>query len=166
MTPIAEYLTGSSRSQLLLSLLASLVLLLSACISAGNLFLSRSFGRRREIGTRISLGASPSQILGQFAMEGLLTAAIATIAGTLLAAAAIRLLVRWAPADIPRIADAGLDIAALVFAAAVALVAAVACSIGPALLFRSGNLDARSPDLLRHRLPGLRAAALQESRAV
>ncbi len=158
VTPLAEYLTGSSKPQLLLSLFASVLLLLSACVSAGNLFLSRTLSRRREIATRISLGATPARILTQFTIEALVAALAATIAGSLLAAATIRLLVSWAPADIPRIESAHLDLAALAFAAAMTLLATLACSIGPALLLRGKNLEALQRD------GGLRTAGSRTGR--
>jgi len=142
VTPIAEFLTGTSRGQLLVSLVASLLLLVSACVSASNLFLSRTLVRRREVATRVSLGASRSQILMQFAVEALVAATAATFAGSVLAAALIRTLVRWAPADIPRIEAARLDFGALAFAAVVTLLATLACVIGPALVLQGKNLDA------------------------
>ncbi|MBC8166340.1 MAG: ABC transporter permease, partial [Bryobacteraceae bacterium] len=142
VTPVAEYLTGTSKPQLLVSLMASLLLLLSACVSASGLFVSRTLVRRREVATRMALGASRSQILLQFAIEGLVAALVATFAGSFLAAAAIQALVHWAPADIPRIEGAHLDLAALAFAAVAAVLATVACGIGPALLLRGKNLDA------------------------
>lgn len=136
VTPLAEYLTGSSRPQLLVALIASVLLLLSACVSASNLFLSRSFARRREVATRTALGASTFQILAQFTVEGLLAATLATAAGSLLANVLIRLLILAAPADIPRITAAGLSPAALAFAATTAFLATLACILGPALLLR------------------------------
>ena len=141
VTPLPEYLTGASGSQLSVSLLASLLLLLSACVSASNLFLSRTLVRRREVATRVSLGATRGQILAQFTVEALLAALAATAAGGLIAAVLIRALVSWAPPDIPRIDAAKLDLGALGFAAVVALAAALACLIGPALVLRSRNLD-------------------------
>lgn len=141
VTPIADFLTGSSKSQLLLSLAASLLLLLSAGVSASNLFLSRTLARRREVATRLSLGASRRQILGQFAVEAFFAATLATLAGSLLAASAIRLLIRWAPADIPRIETAGLDFTALAFSALVAMLATLGCMVGPALLLRDRNVE-------------------------
>ncbi|MBL8237214.1 MAG: ABC transporter permease [Bryobacterales bacterium] len=146
VTPIAEFLTGSSKTQLLLSLGASILLLLSACVSAGNLFLSRALARRQEVATRASLGATPGQILAQFATEAMLAAGMAATAGGVLAAGLIRLLVRWAPAEIPRIETAGLNLGALLFAAGVALLAALACGVGPALLVRGKHLDALMRD--------------------
>ena len=141
VTPIADYLTGTSKAHLTISLLASLLLLVSACVSASNLFLSRTLVRRREIATRVSLGASRSQILAQFAIEGLIAAAAATLLGSLVAAALIRGLVNWAPADIPRIDAARLDLGALVFASIAALIATLACVIGPALVLQGRNID-------------------------
>ena len=158
VTPIAEYLTGSSKSQLLLSFLASLLLLLSACLSASNLFLSRALTRRREVATRMSIGASPSHILTQFAVEAFVAATIATVVGGALAAAVIRMLLHWAPADIPRIESAGLNLSALAFAAAVALLATLACGVGPALLLRKKNIET----LLRE--GGIRTAGSRTSR--
>ena len=141
VTPLPEYLTGASRSQLIISLAASLLLLLSACVSASNLFLSRTMVRRREVATRVSLGATRGQILGQFSVEALLASTVATIAGGLIAAVLIQALVSWAPPDIPRIEAAQLDPGALAFAATVALLAALACLIGPALVLQGHNLD-------------------------
>gem|GEM_PF-2089796 len=139
VTPLPEYLTGSSRPQLLLALIASVLLLFSACVSASNLFLSRSLVRRKEVATRTALGASTFQILAPFTVEGLLAATIATAAGSLLAVVLIRLLILAAPADIPRIAAAGLSPAALAFAAGTAFLATLACILGPALLLRPSN---------------------------
>ena len=158
VTPIATYLTGSSKAQLLLSLAASLLLLLSACVSASNLFLSRAMVRRREVLTRTSLGASTFQILSQFAVEGLLAASIATFAGSMLAVGTIRVLIHLAPPDIPRIETAWVNLAALVFAASTALCAAVACAIGPALLVRKDSLES----LLRE--GGMRTAGSRTGR--
>jgi len=158
VTPISEFLTGSSKSELLISLLASALLLLSACLSAGNLFLSRALLRRREMATRFALGATPKHLLAQFTVESLLVTFIATAAGGLLAAGLIRLLISRAPADIPRIESASLSPPAFLFAAVVALLATSVCGLGPALLLRRKNLDT----LLRD--GGIRTAGSRSSR--
>jgi predicted permease len=93
------------------------------------------------VATRVSVGASRSQILAQFATEASVAATVATVAGSLLAAALIRVLVSWAPSDIPRIEDARLDLGALAFAAFVTIVATLACVLGPALVLHNRNLD-------------------------
>jgi putative ABC transport system permease protein len=142
VTPIAGYWTGSARLHLWIMLGASLLLLLAAAISAGNLFLSRALSRRQEIATRAALGAGPAQILLQFAAEGVVAGAIAASAGLLIAQLAIRFLVHWSPGDIPRLTDAALDIQSFGFAAGTALLAAVACSMLPGWFITRTNLEA------------------------
>src|SRR5260370_109718 len=113
MMPITEYWTGSARLHLWIMLGASLLLLVAATISAGNLFLSRALSRRQEIATRSALGARPAQILLQFAAEGIVAGAIAASVGLLSAQLIIRFLVKWTPADIPRLSQAALQIHSL-----------------------------------------------------
>jgi putative ABC transport system permease protein len=134
MTPLPEYWTGSARQHLWVMLGASLLLLVAATISAGNLFLSRAMSRRQEITIRAALGARPAQILRQFAAEGLLAGIIAVGGGLLIAEWAIRFLTAWSPADIPRLSEASLHIGSLAFAAGSALLAAMVCSILPGWL--------------------------------
>jgi putative ABC transport system permease protein len=142
ITPLARYWTGFARVELLVSLGASFVLLLSGCITASNLFLSRTLARQHEIATRSSVGATNVQIFIQFLAEGLSAALLAGSAGLAVAWAAIKLLVSIAPADIPRLEDAGINWPALACAVAASLAAGVACSVGPAFLAARLNLEA------------------------
>ena len=129
LTPLVEYWTGTARLHLLIMLGASLLLLVASTVSSGNLLLSRMLARRTEIATRLALGAGPGQILVQVGAEGAVIALIATAGGLAIGQAAIRLLIRLAPVDIPRISDATLDVRAFCFAAGVAVFAAVGCSV-------------------------------------
>ncbi|MBY0505169.1 MAG: ABC transporter permease [Bryobacteraceae bacterium] len=141
VTPLADFLTGSSKLQLLVSLFASGLLLLSAAVSAGNLFLSRTLTRRREVATRVALGASRGQVLAQFAAEAGLAAGLASVAGAVLAYAAIRALVHWAPPDIPRLESAHLDLRAFALAVALAGFATLGCLVGPVLVLWTERID-------------------------
>jgi predicted permease len=145
---LAEYWTRSSRSELLLSFGAALLLLITACTTASTLFVSRTLGRTREISTRVSLGASQRQILSQFAVEGLVAGTAAGGVGLAIAWALTHLLVAWAPEGMPRIAEASLNAKALAFAIAVSIVATLACSLlsmwlavrlNPATVLREGG---------------------------
>lgn len=131
---LTDYWTGSTRLQLLVSLGSALLLLAAACITAGNLFLSRALARRQEIATRTSLGATARQVFSQFAVEGLTAGMIAGTLGVVIAWALIQLLIAWAPAEIPRIADAGIHSEVMFFAASASLLTALACSIAPTWL--------------------------------
>jgi predicted permease len=142
VTPLTEYWTGSARLHLWIMLGASLLLLVAATISAGNLLLSRAISRRQEIATRVALGARPAHILSRFATEGIAAGVIAACGGLLLAELAIRFLVMWSPADIPRLSEAALHIESFAFAAGTALLAAVVCSVFPGWLLTRTNLEA------------------------
>jgi putative ABC transport system permease protein len=132
VTPLPAYWSGSSRPQLWILLGAAVLLFGVSILCAGVLILSGVVARRVEIATRIALGAGRTQIVAQFAAEGILIAAAAAVAGSALAAAAIRILIRWAPADIPRIADAGIHLPAIAFTVGTAMLAALICTVIPA----------------------------------
>jgi len=141
ITDLSNYWLGSARLRLLVSLAASFLLLLSGCVTASNLLLSRSFARRHEIALRCSLGASSSQIVSQFLAEGLLIALAAGAAGVTIAWALLKVLVSVAPSDIPRLGEAGMSLPAIAFTAAMSAVVAVTCSIAPAWLVRRVSLE-------------------------
>jgi predicted permease len=132
VTPLAEYWTGSARLHLWIMLGASLLLLAASIISAGNLLLSRTLAREAEIATRLALGAGRGQIMAQLGAEGAVVALIAVAAGLGIGELVIRVLVRWAPADIPRLAQTALDFGSFSFAAGTAVLATAGCSVLPA----------------------------------
>ncbi len=129
VTPLTEYWTGSSRAHLWILLGASVLLLAGSLLSASILIVSGVLGRGVEIATRMALGAGRRHILGQLGAEGALIAAIAATAGSGLAALLIRILVRLAPADIPRLAEASLNPSSAAFALTTAALAAVMCTV-------------------------------------
>jgi putative ABC transport system permease protein len=133
VTPLTEYWTGSSRVHLWILLGASVLLLAASVLSAGILIVSGVLGRGTEIATRIALGARSRQIFQQLGTEGALVAAIAATAGTGLAGLLIRVLVRLAPDDIPRLSEATLNPASIAFALTAAVFAAVVCTVMPAM---------------------------------
>lgn len=62
------------------------LVLIAACANASNVMLARANSRHREIGVRLSIGASRSRIVRQLMTEGLLIAVLAGLAGLALAA--------------------------------------------------------------------------------
>jgi putative ABC transport system permease protein len=141
VTPLTEYWTGSSRAHLWILLGASVLLLAASVLSASILIVSSVLGRGAEIATRIALGAGRRHILGQLGAEGALIALVAASAGTGLAGLLVRVLVRLAPRDIPRLGDAGLNPAGIAFALSTAAIAAVICTMMPAASAMRMRLD-------------------------
>ena len=115
------------------------VLLAVACANVASLLVARTLGRRREITTRLSLGASPGRVARQLLTESLLLAVIGAVAGAILATFGTPALISLAAA-IPRGPDGGTlildvapDAAVLLFTTALALVSGCLAGCLPAL---------------------------------
>ena len=110
------------------------LLLLIACVNVANLFLARARDRRREMGIRLSLGASRARIVRQLLTESLLFSAVAGGAGLALAHAATQALSNVRPPiDGPFAFDVSIDTTVLAFAALVSVAAGLVFGMAPAL---------------------------------
>ena len=124
--------TYESPLWLLLSI-AGLVLLI-ACANLANLMLARASAREREIGIRLSLGASRGRLIRQLFSESLLLAAVGAALGAALAQGLSRFLVAYLSTQGNRVfVDLHLDWRVLGFTAAVAVLTCVLFGLAPAL---------------------------------
>jgi len=142
VVPLSVEITGNARLALLVLLGAVSLVLAIACSNVANLMLARSAVRSRELAIRTALGATQSRIIRQVLTESLVLVSISACFAVLLAAAAIRLLVRFGPPDLPRLEETQIDARVLCFTLGVSIFAALLFGILPAV--RAGRNDPNS----------------------
>jgi len=137
--PFQDTLVEDYRLGLVVLLGAVAAVLLIACANIANLLLARGASRRREMAVRLALGASRGQIVRQLLTESLALAIVGGIAGTMLALWGVDVLVRVSPVQIPRLQDAHVDRAALVFTALISIVTGTLSGLFPAFQLSRAN---------------------------
>ncbi|MGH9311610.1 MAG: ABC transporter permease, partial [Vicinamibacterales bacterium] len=143
---LTDEVVGEVRGAVIAVFAAVGFLLLIACFNVANLLIVRAEGRQREIAVRSALGAGRARVIRQLVAEGLVLAAAGTLAGIALAYAIVRWLTWWAPAGIPRLADAAVDLRVLLFAAGLTMVTAAFFSLAPALRLLGADVAAHLKD--------------------
>ncbi len=131
--PLHEDLVSHVRRPVLVLFGAVGFVLLIACGNVANLLLARAAEREHELGARAALGASRARLVRQLLTEGLLLAGAGAILGILLANGLIQVLVRLAPADLPRFDAVSLDGRVLLFTLGASLLTVVVFALAPAL---------------------------------
>jgi predicted permease len=140
--PFREEFTGNVQRPLLLLLAAVGVLLLIGCADVANLMFSRMVGRQREFALRTALGAGGWRLARQTITEGLVLSVAGGAAGFCLAFFSLPLLIRFVPANLPRLNEISLNWRMLAFVAAVTLAVPVLFCLGPLLsTVRSGLVN-------------------------
>jgi putative ABC transport system permease protein len=133
-TPVLEWALGSTTPRALWMLLGAVgLLLLIGCVNVANLQLARAAARQRELAVRTALGASRLRLVRQTLVESLVLGLVGGTAGVVLATWMVKLIVAVAPADVPRIDTARLDLPALAFALALSLAVALLFGVFPAV---------------------------------
>jgi predicted permease len=137
-----DSLVGSFRRPLFILLGAVGLVMLVVCANVAGLMIARTAGRETEIAVRTALGAGRGRIVRQLVAESLVIAIAGGAAGLLLGVAGTSLLVRWAPTDIPRLDDVGIDRQVFAFSALLAVVTGLFFGLAPA--FQASRRDVRS----------------------
>jgi len=116
------------------------ILLLIACINVTNLLLSRVTIRAREMAVREAVGAGRWRVVRQLLTESLLLSLLGGALGIAGAVAGIRLLLRIAPPDLPRLDTVPIDSTVLLFALGVTLLTGVLVGLVPAVRLARNQL--------------------------
>lgn len=134
--PLRDELTnGIARTLWMLALAAGLVLLV-AWANVANLMLIRADGRQLELAVREALGASRWRIATHFFGESLVLGVSAGALALIAAWGAVRALVAFGPADVPRLAELTLTPATVAFVATVVMAGAIVCGALPVFRIR------------------------------
>jgi predicted permease len=118
-----------------------LAVFLIACANVASLLMARGAARRRELAVRAALGASRFRLARQALVEALLLSMAATVAGCILAEVLLRIFIAIAPAGIPFLAKAHLDLRIILFTVIVSVVCGALFGLAPALQKPSPQLQ-------------------------
>jgi putative ABC transport system permease protein len=135
--PLQDAVVGHMARTLWILLASVGLVLLVACANVANLFLVRSDARRREVAVRQALGAGSRALAGYFLAESVLLSLAGGVIGLGLSWGAVRLLVAFAPVNLPRLEEVRLDAPVLAFTLALSLLTAIAFGAIPWLRLAS-----------------------------
>ena len=125
----AELYVGRTANAIWILMAAVAGVLLITCANVGNLFLVRALRRRGEMALRTALGATDSRIMRLGVAEAIMVAAVASVAGILLAIWGANLLVALAPVRLPLAGAIAVDWRVVGFTMGISLIASVVVSL-------------------------------------
>lgn len=140
---LEERVLGPTRGPVLLLMGAVGLVLLIACVNVANLMMARAADRREEIAMRFALGAGRARLVRQLLTESVVLAAIAGVAGLLLAIWSLDALAAQLPFAVPQYVSVGINPAVVLFTVGITLLTGILFGLLPALTTSRARLAGR-----------------------
>jgi len=134
LIPLLDEELGYYRPALMVLFGAVALLLVIGVLNVATLLLTRALSREKEIAVRVALGAAPRQLVMQLLAESLVLSVAGAGVGIAATLAALPLIIGFTPVEIPRLAEASVDLRALGLCLAVVATTTVIFGLVPALL--------------------------------
>jgi len=139
--PLQETMVGKVRPMLLVLLGAVILIVFIVSLNIANLLLARASGRQQEMAVRLALGASRGRMVRQMLTESMLLSLIGGAAGIATAVAALGFILRFVPANVPRLSEVRIDWVVLAFALLISILTGLVFGLAPALHSAKGALS-------------------------
>jgi putative ABC transport system permease protein len=142
--PLKHWMTGDTRTPLLVMLSAVGLVLLIACANVANLLLARASVRQREFATRAALGAGRWHVIRQLLAESMILSLSGGVLGMISGYIGVRLLLTVNAGGLPRLGENGsavaLDMRVLLFTLGVSVFTGIVFGLVPAMGASRPNL--------------------------
>ena len=133
IVPLQQSLVGKVRPMLVVLMAAVILIVFVVSLNIGSLLLARASGRQQEMAVRAAMGASGGRMIRQMLTESLLLAFIGGIAGLTTAAITLKVVLRFVPANLPRLGEVNIDWRVLGFALLISLATGLLFGLAPAI---------------------------------
>jgi predicted permease len=132
LTPLRVSLSRNTRLGLRVLFCAVTLVLLISCSNVATLMLARGAARAREMAMRSALGAGRGRLTRQLLTESAVLGLSGGSVGLVVAYSGVRLLTAFAPSEIPRLEQAGIDSGTIFFTLTISLLSSVIFGLAPA----------------------------------
>ena len=133
VVPLLEEMVGEYRPALLALTVATVLVLLIACINVAGLLLARGVTRQRALAVSAALGASRWRLVRQLLTESVMLGVAGGALGLAAAAAVLRVVPALVPGDIARLDEVGVNGVTLAFTLGLSIAAGLLFGTAPAL---------------------------------
>jgi putative ABC transport system permease protein len=133
IVPLQQSLVGRVRPMLVVLMGAVILIVFVVSLNIGSLLLARASGRQQEMAVRAAMGASGARMIRQMLTESLLLAIIGGIAGLVTAVITLKAVLRFVPANLPRLGEVNIDWRVLGFALLISLATGLLFGLAPAI---------------------------------